>query len=131
MSEIVFDMTEDNVEETINAKDEAIRRALEAVGIQAEGHAKIKCPVDTGRLRGSISHQVGSGFDSSVYIGTNVKYAPSIEYGHKQEVGRYVPAIGKRLKRAFVPAKPFLKPAIEEHLSEYKSIFQKFLKGSS
>lgn len=130
MADIVVEVI-DNSEDTIDAKDEAIRRALEAVGIQAEGHAKIKCPVDTGRLRGSISHQVGSGFDSSVYIGTNVEYAPSIEYGHKQQVGRYVPAIGKRLKRAFVPAKPFLKPAIEENLDEYKNIFHKFLKGSS
>lgn len=130
MSGIVVEVI-DNSEDTIDAKDEAIRRALEAVGIQAEGHAKIKCPVDTGRLRGSISHQVGSGFDSSVYIGTNVEYAPSIEYGHKQEVGRYVPAIGKRLKRAFVPAKPFLKPAIEENLDEYKNIFHTFLKDSS
>ena len=130
MADIVVEVI-DNSEETIDAKDEAIRRALEAVGIQAEGHAKIKCPVDTGRLRGSISHQVGSGFDSSVYIGTNVEYAPSVEYGHKQQVGRYVPAIGKRLKRAFVPAKPFLKPAIEENLDEYKNIFHKFLKGSS
>lgn len=130
MADIVVEVI-DNSEETIDAKDEAIRRALEAVGIQAEGHAKIKCPVDTGRLKGSISHQVGSGFDSSVYIGTDVEYAPSVEYGHKQEVGRYVPAIGKRLKRAFVPAKPFLKPAIEENLDEYKNIFHKFLKGSS
>ena len=130
MADIVVEVI-DNSEETIDAKDEAIRRALEAVGIQAEGHAKIKCPVDTGRLKGSISHQVGSGFDSSVYIGTNVEYAPSVEYGHKQQVGRYVPAIGKRLKRAFVPAKPFLKPAIEENLDEYKNIFHKFLKGSS
>ena len=30
--------------------------ALEAVGLQAEGYAKLKCPVDTGRLRNSLTH---------------------------------------------------------------------------
>ncbi len=32
-----------------------------------------------------------------------VLYAAYVEYGHRQEPGRYVPAIGKRLKRGWVP----------------------------
>ena len=47
--------------------------ALEAVGLQAEGYAKLACPVDTGRLRNSISHAVQG---DTVYIGSNVEYGP-------------------------------------------------------
>ncbi len=67
------------------------------------------------------------GVEKAVYIGTAVEYAPAVEFGHKQEVGRYVPAIGKRLVSANVPPKPFLKPAIEGHLEEFKSIMEQEL----
>lgn len=42
----------------------------------------------------------------SEYIRTltnNVEYASYYEYGHRQEPGRFVPHIGKRLKQAWVP----------------------------
>lgn len=38
--------------------DAKIYTALEACGLQAERYAKLKCPVDTGRLRNSITHVV-------------------------------------------------------------------------
>lgn len=40
------------------AKDEAVARALEAIGLTAERHAKENCPVDTGLLRNSITYAV-------------------------------------------------------------------------
>lgn len=46
--------------------------ALEAIGITAEAYAKLKTPVDTGRLRSSMTHSVKG---DDVYIGTNVEYA--------------------------------------------------------
>ena len=45
----------------------ACLRALEKRGLTAEGYAKLLCPVDTGNLRNSITHQV----EPAVYIGTN------------------------------------------------------------
>ena len=39
-----------------------------------------------------------------------------------QQPGRYVPAIGKRLVASYVAAKPFLRPAIEDHTTEYTEI---------
>jgi phage gpG-like protein len=45
---------------------------LVAVGLTLEGYAKLLCPVDTGRLRISITFDVR---DNTVYIGTNVEYA--------------------------------------------------------
>lgn len=51
----------------------AVLRALEKCGLTAEGYAKLLCPVDTGNLRNSITHQVDEGGDV-VYIGTNSEY---------------------------------------------------------
>lgn len=48
----------DNSEIFKRAKDEAVARALEAIGLTAERHAKERCPVDTGLLRNSITHAV-------------------------------------------------------------------------
>ena len=46
----------------------------------AEGYAKKETPVDTGRLRNSMSNAVQG---DSVYIGTNVSYAPYVEFGSR------------------------------------------------
>ena len=67
-------ITVDNSAEVIEAKNEAVMRALEAIGLQAEGYAKLKAPVDTGRLRNSITHSVAPE-EEAVYVGTNVEYA--------------------------------------------------------
>lgn len=88
----------DNSEIFKKAKDEAVARALEAIGLTAERYAKADCPVDTGRLRNSITHATeqysgqgtyrdnnGNSFSdgsaraspekNAVYIGSNVEYA--------------------------------------------------------
>lgn len=41
-------------------------------------------------------------------------YASYVEHGHPQEIGRYVPAIGKRLVRGWVEGQHFLKISEEE-----------------
>lgn len=98
----------------------ACRRALEICGGKAETYAKKKCPKKTGNLQNSITHQMEG--DKTVVIGTPVEYAPYVELGHHQQPGRYVPAIGKRLVKDYVPPKPFLAPALEEHIDEYKNV---------
>ena len=106
--------------EVVGMLHNACRRAMTMCGGIAEGHAKDACPVDTGNLRRSISHKEPDDFTS--VIGTNVKYAPFVELGHHQQPGRFVPAIGKRLVRDWVPPKPFLRPAAENHADEYRQI---------
>ena len=64
----------DNSDEFLKALPEQIEQALTAIGLTAESYAKQECPVDTGRLRNSITHAVESG-EKAVYIGTNVEYA--------------------------------------------------------
>lgn len=100
----------------------AIHRALEICGGKAETYAKKLCPVDTGNLRNSITHQREG--DDTELIGTSVEYAPYVEIGHHQTPGRYVPAIGKRLVASYVPGKPYMAPALQNHVSEYKEVFE-------
>lgn len=57
-----------------DALPEQIEKALIAIGMTAETYAKTDCPVDTGRLRNSITHEVRMN-ENSVYIGSNVEYA--------------------------------------------------------
>lgn len=64
----------DNSEEFLKALPEQIEQALTAIGLTAENYAKQECPVDTGRLRNSITHAVEAG-EQAVYIGSNVEYA--------------------------------------------------------
>lgn len=113
--------------------------ALEECGLVAEGYAKRLCPVDTGLLRNSITHAAGgkppaissytdnpkiqhgeytgsappdSNGEYSMYIGTNVEYAPYVEVG-----------------TARTRAQPFIKPSVADHVDRYKRIIEKRLKG--
>lgn len=102
----------DNTDQVIEALGIAMARGLEAIGIQAEGHAKALCPVDTGRLRNSITHVVDSG-EKAAYIGTNVEYGPYVELGTSRQ-----------------KEQPFLRPAAQNHGDEYGRILESELKGS-
>lgn len=63
----------DNSEIVIQASYAQIEKALKSVALSAEKYAKRDCPVDTGRLRSSITHETDK---NTAYIGTNVEYAP-------------------------------------------------------
>lgn len=127
--EVVF---ESHLGELLDALPEQIEAALTAIGMAAETHAKEiiteNGSVDTGRLRNSITHDVDMG-EQAVLIGSNVEYAPYIELGHSQTPGRYVPALGKRLVRSFIPGKPFLRPAVERYSKEYRDLVEAALKS--
>lgn len=99
-----------HTKDALNGMAKAKARALEIIGGKAESYAKKLCPVDTGRLRNSITH---AQFDENTeVIGTNVEYAPYVELGtHKQK------------------AQPYLRPAAENHTSEYKAIIKKVMSG--
>lgn len=59
----------DNSAEVLAAIKKQVLLGLESIGQEAEGYAKDEAPVDTGRLRNSISHEVVENEDA-VYIGT-------------------------------------------------------------
>ena len=69
----------DNTEEVLEAMNAQVILALNSIGFTAVGYAMDDCPVDTGRLRNSISFDVIEE-ERAVYIGTNVEYAPYVEF---------------------------------------------------
>lgn len=97
---------DDNTKQIINKLGNEMETILKAVGEKAEGYAKQDCPVDTGRLRNSIAHQEEQ---NVVYIGSDVEYAPAIEFrdmAHKN---------GKA---------HFLRDALQNHLDEYEKLIK-------
>jgi len=138
--------------------NQAMQAGLEAVGQVLEGqivtNIKTMKIVDTGRLKNSITYktktkQKGEGLDSSpadneVLIGTNVKYAPYIEYGTplhpvlvlddpskaKTEASRNLSLWAKRkgLKiRGWImlggPPKSFVRSALDQWRSKINDVF--------
>ena len=63
-------------DEVLSEFQKKVKLALDLIGEAAESHAKSYCPVDTGRLRNSISHE---SIDDTAYVGTNVEYAIWVE----------------------------------------------------
>ena len=102
---------ESHLGEFLDARPEQIEQALIAIGMTAETHAKEYCPVDTGRLRNSITHEVDMS-DQAAIIGSNVEYAAYVELGTSKMAPR-----------------PYLRPAAENHSAEYKSLVESALKS--
>lgn len=58
----------------------------------------------------------------TITVGNPVHYASFIELGHRQTVGRYVPAIERSLKKAWVPGQFMLKISEDELQSQTPAI---------
>ena len=109
----------DNKDKVIKATNDQIMKGLNAIGQTAEGYAKDDCPVDTGRLRNSITFEVVDD-EKAVYIGTNVEYAPYVEYNEK---ARHDPP-------EFGGGKAhFLRDAAANHGDHYEAIMEAALKA--
>lgn len=127
---------ESHLDEVLKLKDEALERALVKIGATAERYAKELCPVDTGNLRNSISFQ-DAPEEEAVYIGTNIEYAPYIEFGtgiYAEGGGRTTPwkyqdEKGEWHITSGMKPRPFLRPAVANHLDEYKEIAKNELKS--
>lgn len=126
---------ESKVDEVLELTDEALWRVLWQIGAKAEGFAKDNTPVDTGRLRNSItfvtkedegkvvsytdqhgndfSYDVGIGLDDNmVAVGTNVEYAEQIEVGGHGKGGHHM-----------------LENAVSQHWDVYEKIIKKELES--
>jgi len=122
--------------DVLNEFHDAVLRALERCGEQAEGYAKDLAPVDTGNLRNSISHTVDED-EPAAYIGSNVEYAAYVELGTGKytDGGRPTPWVyqddnGNWHWTAGNPAQPFLKPAVADHAQTYSNIIKDELENA-
>lgn len=72
----------DGLTEMLEEEKEKIRRGIQKglseAGEKVVAEAKAECPVDTGNLKRSINKKVAS---TSCVVGTNVEYAPYVEFG--------------------------------------------------
>jgi HK97 gp10 family phage protein len=73
---------------------DGLKTELKKCALAVQRDAKKETPVDTGRLRGSIVTDTSNIEKYECEIGTNVEYAPYVEYGTYKMNG-----------------KPFLRPA--------------------
>lgn len=127
----------DNRKEVLDELEQAVKRALTDVGIEAVDNivSKGNFPVDTGLLRNSITFavsgeppQIGSyrankggetgsysgtapSDKKAVYIGTNVQYAKYVQYGTSKMVAR-----------------DFMNAPLKANLKHYKEIIEHHLK---
>lgn len=98
-----------NLINVLNSISNAEKLALSEVGFLVQAEAQLKCTVDTGTLKRSITNVVDDD-EKSVTIGSNVEYAPYVELGTSKQ-----------------KAKPYLNPSVIENKDKLKSILEKYL----
>lgn len=122
----------DNSADVKAAFEAAMWNALAKCGFTAEGYAKRLCPVDTGNLHNSITHEVVDD-EHAVYIGTNNEYAAYVELGTgiyaEGGGGRPTPWVYQDAEGNWhythgQKPQPFLKPAVTDHKDKYREIIK-------
>lgn len=95
--------------ENINALKEGVANEFtkdiaNEIAMRLLRRIKQKTPVKEGTLRNgwAIGQITQKGNSYTIEIINPVEYASYVEYGHRQTPGRFVPAIGKKLKKSWV-----------------------------
>lgn len=140
-----FDKAIAQIGQATQEKISAVRDVTNDSAINIQAGAKRRCPVNTGNLRANIVIEPASWGDLSLKIGTNIFYAPYVEWGtgkfatHPDIAGRSspwafpVPKEGRKVynwKTIMVDGEayyvtegakphPFLFPAFEEEKPRY------------
>lgn len=78
-------------------------------------------------VRGLEVQKMGDSTIVSIRIINPVHYASYVEYGHRQTPGRFVPAIGKRLKKGWVEGQFILRKAEMELEDQLPGIIERKL----
>ena len=99
---------ESNASNVISAIEQKKRRATETIGLYVEGEAKLRCPVDTGNLRSSISHESDT---EKATIGSNVEYAVWQEKGSSR-----------------TKAQPYLEPAATNNVNTIRRLVSEMMR---
>lgn len=115
-----------------------VNQAMEQACILVENEAKIKCPVDNGLLRNSITHYIEDNPNELIgVVGTNVEYAPYVEFGTgiysslgngRQDRWKYKDAKGEWHSTIGQHPQPYLQPALEENRRKIEKMFKEQIK---
>jgi len=102
----------EKLQQALRRLDDAVQRdiqeQLERWALEVCEHARALAPVRTGRLRSSIYAKTGGW---TAEVGASAEYAVYVEFGTRH-----------------MQAKPFLHPAIEEHLPTLEAVLLDVLK---
>ena len=87
----------------INKVDNALEAAMMQAVLMVEADSKKMAPVDTGRLRASITHEVREIANGVIQgkVGSSTSYSKFVELGTSK-----------------MPAQPYLRPALEKNWPE-------------
>lgn len=110
-------------------------QALKQACMIVEREAKKRCPVDVGRLRSSLTHEIVN--PKLAKVGTNVHYGKYVEFGTKRK--NYFAPVGiewasrhgfgdKEYVKVSGNPKPFLTPALVEKRKEVQAALKKGMK---
>ena len=140
----------DNLEQLDREKDEFLQSCAKELAARLLALVIRRTPKDTGALkRGWTTQHAGSGAEGLksnsgrqfaetikvhhfgdtyvVEIINPVEYASYVEYGHRQQPGRYVPALGVRLKKGWVKGKWMMTVSEKEIQAAAPQILEKKL----
>ncbi|ANC77178.1 hypothetical protein ABE65_010340 [Fictibacillus phosphorivorans] len=112
----------------INKKTD-VSNIVKDTALKIQANAKQRTPVKSGTLKRSIGIDLAPD-EMSAEIGTNEEYAPHVEFGTAPRTistkdsstlsdGKQI--YGKEVKHPGTKAQPFLFPAYEQEIPEYKS----------
>lgn len=131
---MAVDVDVSQLEELANRFDRFARQGIDRICIDCAKvialrllrKVKLRTPVDSGRLRDSwrIEDVRKVNDEYIVEILNPLEYASYVENGHRQEPGRFVPAIGKRLVKSYVPGKYMLRISEQEVQKEADKLVQ-------
>jgi len=83
------------------------KKIINKACLMVERDAKKLCPVDTGRLRSSISHEIEG---TTGRVGSNVEYARAVELGTEKQ-----------------SPQPYLRPALHKNEKAIRQMFKKII----
>ena len=86
-----------------------IKKSVTTAALLVHGDATRLAPVDTGRLRSSLTYITQ---DNAAIVGTDVEYAKKMEYGGSKQAPN-----------------GYLRPALYNNIDKINAIFTKQLKG--
>lgn len=122
-----FDEYIANLHDLKNQLPKTIIKVLLDCALEVLAETIQRTPVPTGLLKAAwkISGVERAGDNFIVTIINTANYASFVEYGHHQEVGRYVPAIGKKLVEPWVEGKHMITVPLERMQKKLDNILDK------